>query len=115
MNLFKKAAQLRRKNKRLTVPQSVKLAAKQAKKKTGVKRIKKAARKKTVRKTVRRTVGAMPVVAGLSVASQLAAAKRGLLDQIGNLEAKKFSTKKLTDKRKIAKTIAEKKALYRKL
>lgn len=117
MNLFKKAATLRRKNKRLTVPQSVKLAAKQAKKKGAPRRAaaKKVARKKVTRK---RAVGAMPVISGVggpSVASQIAATKRAVLAEIGLLEARKFAAKKVTDKRKIAKSIAAKKALFRKL
>lgn len=137
MNLFKKAAALRRKNKRLTVPQSVKLAAKQARSakrnpaKRGVgatKFIERGERKgapakrvyqvrrsaKGLYKGVKRVSG-MPVVAGISITAQLAQTRRVLLAEIGALEAKKFAAKKVTEKRKIGKSIAAKKSLYKKL
>lgn len=134
MNLFKRAAQLRRKNKRLTVPASVKKAAaelrktKKARRVGGTKFIEKGESRNSkpakvyqVKRTkagrydgVKRIAG-MPMIAGLTVAQTLAQTRRVVLAEIGALEAKKYTAKTKRDKAKIAKLIAAKKSLYRKI
>lgn len=82
--------------------------------------------KKSVKKTVKRiakkpaaakvkvSVGAIPKSVGFSVSGASSMVKKSLILDIGKLEAAKFVAKKKTDKRKIAKKIAEKKRVYRK-
>ena len=130
MNLMKRAAQLRRKSgNRMTVQQSVKKAAAEARsKKRGRKKvgatlmIEKRETKRTKPKRVfrvKRSSGGQYAgsarVAGMSVSSLKSRAKHILLEEIGELEAKKFSARLKRDKSKIAKRISEKKAEYRKM
>lgn len=137
MNLFKQAAALRRKNKRLTVPQSVKLAARQNRAKKSVRKKGKVGAVKFIEKGKTRKTKAAKVyrvdrsnkgqfrgakrIAGIysdvrkPVKSVLAEARRAVLDEIGKLEAKKFATKLKRDKAKILKMIVEKRKIYRKL
>lgn len=131
MNLFKRAAQLRRKNKRLTVPASVKLAAKELRtgKKIGAYKVIERGENKNakVTKTIMqkrsaggqfrgyKKVSGMPIIAGATVGQAMGAVKKVLLHELGQLEAKKFAEKTKRGKAKIAKIIAEKKRLYKKM
>lgn len=117
MNLFKKASQLRKKNPRLTVPASVKLAAKENRKK-GLSGVKK--KRATVKKVIRRpkVSTAKKVVrkkAAKTVAAAVSFARKNILESIGKMEAQKFAARLIRDKKKIAKKIAEKKKLFKKL
>lgn len=135
MNLFKRAAQLRRANKKLTVQQSVKKAGaelrakkRDRKKKVGATKFIERGEKRDAAATriykVKRDSGryagvkkiaGFPVIAGVSVSQALAQTRRVLLAEIGALEAKKFGAKLKRDKAKISRDIAAKKSLYKKL
>lgn len=134
MNLFKRAAQLRRKNKKLTVPASVKKAAAELRKTKKARRVgstkfiergenknSKPSRVYQVKRTKAglyagaKRVSGMPVIAGLTVSQTLAQTRRVVLAEIGALEAKKYAAKTKRDKAKIAKLIAAKKSIYRKI
>ena len=121
---MKRAAQLRRKNKRLTVQQSVKLAAKETrtKKRVGATLlIEKGETKKTkprlyqVKRTKTGTYKGVQRIAGVSLSSAVGSVKSVLERDIANLELKKFKAKKKIDQRRISKIISEKKRLYKKL
>lgn len=122
---MKRAAQLRRKNKRLTVQQSVKLAAKETstKKRVGATLlIEKGETKKTkprlvyqVKRTKTGTYKGVQQIAGVSLSSAVGSVKSVLERDIANLELKKFKAKKKVDQRRISKIISEKKRLYKKL
>lgn len=122
---MKRAAQLRRKNKRLTVQQSVKLAAKETrtKKRVGATLlIEKGETTKTkprrvyqVKRTKTGTYKGVQQIAGVSLSSAVGSVKSVLERDIANLELKKFKAKKKVDQRRISKIISEKKRLYKKL
>lgn len=77
--------------------------------------------KKAAKKTAKRRVNGYDsafssnqMIAGVK-APTMAMMRKKVLDEIGKLEAKKFATKGVRDKRAISKKIAEKKRLYKKL
>lgn len=112
MNLMKRAAQIRRKNKRLTVQQSVKKAAAEMRK--GKRTTKRAT--KSVKRVKSVSRGTKRKVSGVAGVGQAMSVLRGVLEQkIGDLEVRKFKATTLRDKRKYAKEIAELKAKHRKL
>lgn len=131
MNLFKRAAQLRRKNKRLTVQQSVKAAAREMKagKKIGAYKVIERGENKNVKPSRvlqqkrssggqfrgYKKVSGMPIIAGATVGQALGAVKKVVLREIGELEAKKFAEKTKRGKAKISKVISEKKRLFKKM
>lgn len=86
------------------------------KKKAAKKAVKKAAKKKATR--ARRVGSVAPKVSagfGLTnIQGSIAGIKRATVEQIGKLEARKFAAKTKTEKKRIAKKIAEKKRVYRK-
>ena len=113
MNIMKRAAQIRRGNKRLTVQQSVKKAAQElrTKKKSAKKRV-------TVEKKTR---NAKPKrvnrVSGNSggIPDRVNGVKNAIIEKIGILEGKKYKATRLSDKKKIGREITKLKSMYKKL
>lgn len=115
---MKRAAQIRRKDKKLTVQQSVKKAAAEnrAKKKTAPRKKtarKKVARKSVVRKSAPRKSASRKKVA--SIPAAVSGVKAAIVEKIAVLEVRKFKATGVRDKRKIAKEISKHKSMYRKL
>lgn len=126
MNLMKRAAQIRRKNKRLTVQQSVKKAAAEARAKKKGKRVgstllvnkgestrKKPTRVYQVNRTKKGLFKSTTRISGIG--SAMSALRGALAEKIGELEVRRFKATTMRDKKKIGKEIAALKAKYRKL
>lgn len=107
-----RAKSIRKKHPQMKWVNAVKQASKEVKHKPAKKAVRKSAPKKSARKSV--SGSAPKKVMNVSIHGTMNAVCSSLLSDIGKLEARKFAAKTKTDKRKIAKTIAEKKKMYRK-
>lgn len=110
------AKRIRKKSPRTSWQSAVKQAGakyrKSAKKKVGKAPAKKAAKKRvTGYNSLYKSNQMIGAVKKVSIAQM----KSSVIAEIGKLEAKKFAAKLVRDKKAIAKRIAEKKKLYRKL
>ncbi len=114
------AKRIRKKSPRTSWQSAVKQAGAKYRASAKKKPAKKAAKKSATKTAKLRVNGydsvfsSNQMIAGVK-APTMAMMRKKVLDDIGKLEAKKFATKGVRDKRAISKKIAEKKRLYKKL
>jgi hypothetical protein len=121
-NVFKKAKAIRRMHPNLPWQECISRASKKTrstghrrKKVSGVRETKRTSAVRKLRTAHRKEGEIIRSLGSVSVSTALSHARNKLKEEIGWMEAAKFSAPKKSTKRKIAKRIAEKKALYNKL